>query len=719
MIATAVVVIWYFYSGDSIISVVSGNLTVAKVNINKKELIVFDSNNKAAVKISLDSFDQVGSLSSLQQCNSTKNKCLKWVLSKSSLTVSAHQFNNIADQSTMHCTKIKWKTNVRHIPKDCIHLSNPLSNLPTVWFSSSHDYVFWHNRTDGVINKSDICLPFIPGGYSIVSPFGKLIKNYGGNVIEPTLFSSQGAAVKASTHHAVKVCRKHSSDPLLCMEPMFDESHHDKLHYEDGYHLDYVVCIAQSLPAVYENMMREFIKPKKSSIDQLPHSLIDMVNDGVYFESKVLPSSPPTISSSLTSDCKSLIEKPLWNVMGENIEVSFNASNLVHLKEIGGTCHLKNFSSLYANLGDFQFDNHNRNIGGKILASTRKMGLKLMLPITPFINFDSSNFAQAAFHKYLIRNDITDAPFLISFDMNKQQFPAIIDLTSPNASAWFKLQISKLKSHTNDSFFHFYFGQSTWLPQSTYILSHPLHNIGHFSTLFADLAYGVNRCSITDVAYDSQNLNQFVLLSPFPTMKETLAAVLAAGIGGYPFVVANFPCPLREALQFMEPGVLRDGIIRWVEMVSFFPVVHIPWDYETLHKIDETLPGLVVNLTRTYMEVRNSPEVASKLRKAFLNAEINGSKPVLTPMWMAPGALSSSNLERLLLVDDQFMIGDDMFVAPILDSGTTNRTIYIPPGRWKDVVNHNDTTSRTEGRWQDYKIELMKIAVFVRSNSLT
>jgi alpha-glucosidase len=38
-------------------------------------------------------------------------------------------------------------------------------------------------------------------------------------------------------------------------------------------------------------------------------------------------------------------------------------------------------------------------------------------------------------------------------------------------------------------------------------------------------------------------------------------------------------------------------------------------------------------------------------------------------------------------VDDQFMIGESLLVAPVLTEGSTTRTLYLPPGTWFDVWN--------------------------------
>ena len=57
---------------------------------------------------------------------------------------------------------------------------------------------------------------------------------------------------------------------------------------------------------------------------------------------------------------------------------------------------------------------------------------------------------------------------------------------------------------------------------------------------------------------------------------------------------------------------------------------------------------------------------------------IQTGAPIIRPMWYFDNSDS-----KLFTIADQFMIGDDILVAPILDPNTYQRDIYFPTGAWQ------------------------------------
>lgn len=53
--------------------------------------------------------------------------------------------------------------------------------------------------------------------------------------------------------------------------------------------------------------------------------------------------------------------------------------------------------------------------------------------------------------------------------------------------------------------------------------------------------------------------------------------------------------------------------------------------------------------------------------------------PLIRPLWwLAP------NDQHAQVCDDQFLLGNDILVAPVVVPAARNRNIYLPSGQWHD-----------------------------------
>jgi len=63
-------------------------------------------------------------------------------------------------------------------------------------------------------------------------------------------------------------------------------------------------------------------------------------------------------------------------------------------------------------------------------------------------------------------------------------------------------------------------------------------------------------------------------------------------------------------------------------------------------------------------------------------------------------------------IDDQFLLGDDLLVAPVVVAGATERRVYLPAGaRWLDAWTG---TAQPGGQWLTAAAPLDRIPVYVR-----
>ncbi len=66
-------------------------------------------------------------------------------------------------------------------------------------------------------------------------------------------------------------------------------------------------------------------------------------------------------------------------------------------------------------------------------------------------------------------------------------------------------------------------------------------------------------------------------------------------------------------------------------------------------------------------------------------------------------------------IEDQFMLGPDILVAPVLQQGARERQVYLPAGvAWLDA---NQGVSYPGGQWLTVPAPLNTIPVFLRAGS--
>ena len=66
-------------------------------------------------------------------------------------------------------------------------------------------------------------------------------------------------------------------------------------------------------------------------------------------------------------------------------------------------------------------------------------------------------------------------------------------------------------------------------------------------------------------------------------------------------------------------------------------------------------------------------------------------------------------------VHDQYILGDALLVAPVMQAGQERRRVYLPQGvKWIDAFNGN---LHDGGVWVEYAANLETIPVFVRKDA--
>ena len=141
---------------------------------------------------------------------------------------------------------------------------------------------------------------------------------------------------------------------------------------------------------------------------------------------------------------------------------------------------------------------------------------------------------------------------------------------------------------------------------------------------------------------------------------------------GYPFIL---PGTIGGRNISVTPASL-ELYVRWMQLATFLPSMEFsvpPWDYEQLstEQFNFSITEHAKKLSELHASIVNT-----YIYKLAEDSSKNGY-PIIRPLWwIAP------NDEQAVYTNDQFLIGDDVMVAPIITPDTTKRKVYFPEGTW-------------------------------------
>lgn len=163
---------------------------------------------------------------------------------------------------------------------------------------------------------------------------------------------------------------------------------------------------------------------------------------------------------------------------------------------------------------------------------------------------------------------------------------------------------------------------------------------------------------------------------------------------------------------------------RWLQVSIFFPILQFN-DLSLIDKygLHELLQNLVkIRKVHVVPEIKKhlpfTPLVGDAKSRQTLAAAVmsgqqqqqqqSGTLPVIRHVWHGLGESGSETI-----VGQQFFVGTDILVAPIVHEGQRQRDIYLPTGFWHDELRQ---TNIRGGKWlRNYPVELNEIAWFTRA----
>ena len=312
-----------------------------------------------------------------------------------------------------------------------------------------------------------------------------------------------------------------------------------------------------------------------------------------------------------------------------------------------------------------------------MVARLHEMGYKVMLWNAPFVTMDSITYRKLRKDNGLLK----DARLRAYSNRGYQGLPiewwdgysAVYDPTSPAGREWYRSTLRRLMGDYGVDGFFFDGGGPYEYPPGEYIAHDNAAQPTDLCRAFQSVALEVPFAQLREAWKLGGEPIMNTLRDKHPKwseMRRCITDMIAAGQLGYPFVVADL-------VGGGTCGNNGDGVhglnwqdelfVRHLQIECLSPMIQFsgsPW---------RVLSGEAQEIVRRTLALRE--RFAPRILEIAEETGRTGVPMLRSMEFQFPGL----GYERVL---DQFMMGDDLLVAPVVEGGAKTRTVVVPPGKW-------------------------------------
>lgn len=378
--------------------------------------------------------------------------------------------------------------------------------------------------------------------------------------------------------------------------------------------------------------------------------------------------------------------------------------------------------------GEWKFDPVYWPDPAAMVRELKEMGIELMVSIWPTVDKTCENYEEMLEKGYLIR---TERGFRVGLDF--QGATIHYDATNPEARAYLWKKVKKnyydlgIKvfwldeaepEYTAYDFDNYRYYRGTNLQIGN------IYPVDYARTFYE----GMEREGQTNIVNllrcawaGSQIYGALVwsgdIASSFESMRSQLAAGLNMGLAGIPWWTTDI-----GGFHGGNPDdpAFRELFARWFAWGAFCPVMRLHGDREPRQPQHGTTGGAsccsgadnevwsygekVYEICKKYLEYRE--QMRPYTRELMKEAHEKGTPVMRTLFYMYPQDCACWDVE------DEYMYGPDLLVAPVLHAGQTRRNVYLPEG--DDWVESATGKEYAGGQRVEADAPLDVIPVFVR-----
>lgn len=355
-------------------------------------------------------------------------------------------------------------------------------------------------------------------------------------------------------------------------------------------------------------------------------------------------------------------------------------------------------------MGDWKFDPAYWPNPAEMMRELKEMGVELMVSIWPTVNINSENYAYMRDAGYLVRADRNLNSFMSIHDRFPEG-PSLVtyyDTTNPDARAFVWNKVRENYYNYGIRVFWLDADEPEIYPITPGNLRYHLGSaveVGNIYPLlhqkgFYEGEQAAGEQEIVNLSRSAwagtQRYGAAVWSGDIPSTFEYLQKSVRAGLN---IAMSGIPWWTTDIGGFLSGDIRTDYfkelVVRWFQYGVFCPIFRL----HGARLPDNGLTGAdasgasneVWSFGETaYGIIRKLMEVRERLRPYLMEQNRVASEIGLPPM--RPLFIDFPNDPVAWEIDDQFMLGPDLLIAPVTGQGQTERKVYLPAGAdWLDA----------------------------------
>ncbi|WP_161808090.1 glycoside hydrolase family 31 protein [Mesorhizobium sp. 1M-11] len=351
----------------------------------------------------------------------------------------------------------------------------------------------------------------------------------------------------------------------------------------------------------------------------------------------------------------------------------------------------------------FEFDTAKYPDAWDMVARMAADGTDIYLWLCPWVVVGTKSYTYASAKGYTIRDAegtaITRRP-----GANPNIVAALIDFSNPEASDWWSENLRRLLKRGIKGF-KADFGEQ--LPEHALLHSGETGGQAHnaFVRYYLEATIAafdgrtpaiISRSGSPRIRAPIWSGDQTSDFCPKTGLSSAVRAAQSAAFAGWSFVGSD----LGGYFGTPTPQVFA----RWAQFSCFTPLMMLhglgcrePWD------MDATSVAVYDDYARLHLSLL-------PVFQRHGHTAANGGLPLLRMMPLSFPEVDWSSINDW---DQQYMLGDDILVAPVAFYGNT-RAVYLPEGEWFDVLSGTYVDGST---WRIHDVPLDRMPIFIRKGA--